>query len=170
MARPRRCICTFQRGEQLMERMGSEISIVPFIFSTIGFVVWVAFNAWQRRQQVKLLTDFNSRLLERIGSVKDFSEFLQTDGGAKFMDRVTAGGTPPDLRMAILRAVQTGIVLATLGIGLLVLAWKFTTSFPGDSQVFTVVGVIALSLGVGFLLSGGASYRLATGLQRLSDG
>jgi len=153
-----------------MERMGSEIIIVPFIFSTFGFIVWVLVNGWQRRLQVRLLTDFNSRLLERIGSVKDFSEFLQTDGGAKFMDRVTAGGTPPDLRMAILRAVQTGIVLATLGIGLLVLAWKFTTSFPGDSQVFTVVGVIALSLGVGFLLSGGASYRLATGLQRLSDG
>jgi len=150
--------------------MAPEIIIVPFIFSTFGFIVWVLVNGWQRRLQVRLLTDFNSRLLERIGSVKDFSEFLQTDGGAKFMDRVTAGGTPPDLRMAILRAVQTGIVLATLGIGLLVLAWKFTTSFPGDSQVFTVVGVIALSLGVGFLLSGGASYRLATGLQRLSDG
>jgi len=49
-----------------MEQMGSEIIIVPFIFSTIGFVVWVAFNAWQRRQQVRSLTDFNTRLLERM--------------------------------------------------------------------------------------------------------
>ena len=154
-----------------MDRMGSEIIIVPFIFSTIGFIVWVLINGWQRRQQVRLLTDFNSRLLERIGSVKDFSEFLQTDGGAKFMDRVTASGTPPDIRMTILRAVQTGLVLLALGAGLLLLAWILRARWPyGDADVFTITGVIALSLGVGFLLSGGASYRLASGLQRRTDG
>ena len=154
-----------------MERMGSEIIIVPFIFSTMGFVVWVAFNSWQRRQQVKLLTDFNSRLLERIGSVKDFSEFLQTDGGAKFIDRVTAGGTPPDVRMTILRAVQTGLVLVSLGVGLLLLAWVLRARYPfGEFEIFTIAGTIALSLGVGFLLSGGASYRLASGMQRRFDG
>jgi hypothetical protein len=154
-----------------MERIAPEIIIVPFIFSTIGFVVWVAFNAWERRQQVKLLTDFNSRLLERIGSVKDFSEFLQTDGGAKFIDRVTAGGTPPDVRITILRAVQTGLVLVSLGVGLLLLAWMLRARYPyGDFEVFTITGTIALSLGVGFLLSGGASYRLASGMQRRHDG
>jgi hypothetical protein len=154
-----------------MDRMGSEIIIVPFIFSTVGFVTWVAFNAWQRRQQVRLLTDFNSRLLERIGSVKDFSEFLQTDGGAKFIDRVTAGGTPPDVRMTILRAVQTGLVLLSLGAGLLLLAWSLRARYPfGEFEVFTITGTIAVSLGIGFLLSGGASYRLASGMQRRHDG
>ncbi len=154
-----------------MERIAPEIIIVPFIFSTMGFIVWVAFNAWERRQQVKLLTDFNSRLLERIGSVKDFSEFLQTDGGAKFIDRVTAGGTPPDVRMTILRAVQTGLVLLSLGAGLLLLAWMLRARYPfGDFEVFTITGTIASSLGVGFLLSGGASYRLASGMQRRHDG
>jgi hypothetical protein len=151
--------------------MGSEVIIVPFIFSTMGFVVWVAFNGWERRQQVKLLTDFNSRLLERIGSFKDFSEFLQTDGGAKFIERVTASGTPPDIRMTILRSVQTGLVLFALGLGLLLLANMLKSQYPfGDSEVFMITGVIAVSLGVGFLLSGGASYRLASGLQRRSDG
>jgi hypothetical protein len=147
-----------------------EIIIVPFLFSTIGFIVWVAINGMHRRQQVRLLMDFNSRLLERIGSVKDFSEFLQTDGGAKFMDRITAGGTPPDVRLMILRAVQTGLVLLALGSGLLSLSWMLRSRFPYDSEVFTITGVIALSLGVGFLLSGGASYRLASGMQRRNDG
>ena len=154
-----------------MDRMGSEVIIVPFIFSTIGFVVWVAMNGLERRQQVKALTDFNSRLLERIGSVKDFSEFLQTDGGAKFMDRVTATGTPTDVRMTILRAVQTGLVLLALGTGLLFLSWILRAQYPfGDSAIFTITGVIALSLGFGFLLSGTASYRLASTLQRRNDG
>jgi hypothetical protein len=147
--------------------MGSEIIIVPFLFSTIGFIVWVVVNGAQRRQQVRQLTDFNSKLLERIGSIKDFSEFLQTDGGAKFMERLTAGGTPPDVRMTILRSVQTGLVLLALGTGLLVLSAIFRREYPyGETEVFTVTGVIALSLGFGFLLSGGASYRFASTMQR----
>ena len=150
--------------------MGSEIIIVPFIFSTIGFIVWVLVNGSQRRQQVRVLTDFNSRLLERIGSVKDFSEFLQTEGGAKFMDRVTAGGTPPDVRMTILRSVQTGLVLLALGVGLILLAYALRSDFPyGETHVFGVTGTIALSLGFGFLLSGAASYRLARTMQRRHD-
>jgi hypothetical protein len=151
--------------------MASEIIIVPFIFATIGFVVWVLVSGWQRRQQIRVMTDFNSQLLERMGSVKDFSEFLSTDGGAKFIDRVTAGGgTRPEIRMTILRSVQTGLVLFALGIGLIVLAWFLRGDFPyGETHVFSVSGTIALSLGIGFLLSAAASYRLASAMQHRHD-
>ena len=146
-----------------MERMGSEIIIVPFIFSTIGFVVWVLVTGWQRRQHLRVMTDFNNKLLDRMGSVKDFSEFLQTDGGAKFIDRVTAGGTRPAIRWTILRSLQTGLVLLALGVGLILLAWILRSDFPyGETHVFSVTGTIALSLGVGFLLSAGASFRIAS--------
>src|SRR5262245_11012660 len=110
--------------------MGSEVVVVPFIFGTIGFIVWVAINGMHRRQQIKLLTEFNNRLLERIESLKDFSEFLQTDGGTRFIERFGGGGTPPDIRMMILRAVQTGLVLLSLGTGLLVLASILSARFP----------------------------------------
>ena len=148
--------------------MQTEIIIVPFIFGTLGFIVWVLVNGWQRRQQVKALTDFNTRLLERIGSVKEFSEFLQTAGGAAFIERVAVSGTPPDIRLTIVRAVQTGLVLVALGLGLIFLSWNFKGQFP-EARTFTISGVIALSLGVGFLLSGGASHRLAAGMRR-NDG
>jgi hypothetical protein len=142
--------------------MGSEIIIVPFIFSTIGFVVWVLVNGWQRRQHIHVMTDFNNKLLDRMGSVRDFSEFLQTDGGAKFIDRVTAGGTRPAIRWTILRSLQTGLVLLALGVGLIVLAWILRSDFPfGENHIFSVTGTIAFSLGVGFLLSASASHRIA---------
>ena len=153
-----------------MERMGSEIIIVPFIFSTIGFIVWVLVGGWQRRQHIRVMTDFNNKLLDRMGSVKDFSEFLQTDGGAKFIDRVTASGTRPEIRWTILRSLQTGLVLFALGVGLIVLAWVLRSDFPyGETHVFSVTGTIALSLGVGFLLSAAASYRLASAMQHRDD-
>ena len=150
--------------------MGSEIIIVPFIFSTIGFIVWVLVTGWQRRQHIRVMTDFNNKLLDRMGSVKDFSDFLQTDGGAKFIDRVTAGGTRPAIRWTILRSLQTGLVLFALGIGLILLAWILRSDFPyGENHVFSVTGTIALSLGVGFLLSAGASYRIASTMHDRDD-
>jgi hypothetical protein len=150
--------------------MGSEIIIVPFIFSTIGFIVWVLVNGWQRRQHIRVMTEFNNRLLERMGTVKDFSEFLQTDGGAKFIDRVTAGGTRPEIRWTILRSLQTGLVLLALGVGLITLGFSSPSEWRIDeARVLILTGTIALSLGVGFLLSAIGAYTVANRLQLRHD-
>jgi hypothetical protein len=120
----------------MFPRFGPEVIIVPVIFGTIAYIVWVMVNGWQRRFQVKLATDFNSRTVER------------------------ACTRPQD---RILRAVQFGIILVMLALGLLGLGWYFAVRYPtsDDFEVLTIVGVIALSLGLGFLLSAAASYRLA---------
>src|SRR5262249_29488855 len=109
-------------------------------------------------------------LLQRIESFKDFSEFIESDGGSKFLDRLMAGGPAQDVRSTILRTVQTGLVLISLGVGMLILGFVLRFQQPyGNSYVFVITGTIALSLGVGFLLAGGASYRLAAGMRR-NDG
>jgi len=142
--------------------MGSELIIVPALFIMVGFIIWVLVNGWQRRLRLKLMTEFNNKLLDRIGSVKDFNDFLQTDGGATFMDSLTVERSSARPQESILRAVQIGIVLAMLGLGLLALDWYFTVRYAaGDTEVLTVIGVIALSLGLGFLISAAVSYRLA---------
>lgn len=140
-----------------------EIIIVPMLFIMIGFIIWVVVNGWQRRLRLKLTTEFNSKLLDRIGSVKDFNDFLQTDGGAKFMDSLTVERSSSRPQDSILRATQMGIVLMMLGFGVLTLGWYFTLRYAGsgDFEVLTIVGGIALSLGLGFLISAAASYRLA---------
>jgi hypothetical protein len=150
----------------MFTRFGPEVVIVPVIFGTIAYIVWVMVNGWQRRFQVKLATDFNSRLLDRIGSLKDFNEFLQTDGGEKLMNSLTVERTFTRPQDRILRAVQFGIILVMFALGLLGLRWYFAARYStsDDFEALTIVGVIALSLGLGFLLSAGASYRLARAL------
>src|ERR1700681_1423254 len=114
-----------------------EIIIVPALFIMVGFVSWVVVNGWQRRLRLKLTTEFNSKLLDRIGSVKDFNEFLQTEGGAKFMDGLTIERRSPRPQDSILRASQIGIVLIALGCGFLVLDWYFGVRYAsaGDTEV-----------------------------------
>jgi hypothetical protein len=143
--------------------MHPEVIIVPALFIMIGFVIWVVASAWQRRLRMKLTAEFNSKLLDRIGSVKDFNEFLHTEGGAKFMDSLTIERTASRPQAGILRASQIGIVALTLGLGVLSLGRYFSVRHPGseDFEGLTVIGTIAVSLGVGFLISALASYRLA---------
>ena len=135
-----------------------EIIIVPALFVTIGFVAWTIASNWQRHEQLKELTAFHTKVLDRIGSIKDFNDFLQTPGGAQFMNAITDDKGPNGPRERILRAVQTGIVLSSVGSGCLLLSGVFHHE---ASDVFTVAGVILLSLGIGFLFASGAAYGLS---------
>ena len=143
-----------------------ELIIVPALFITIGFIVWVIVTGWQRRQRLKLVTDFNTRLLDKLGTVKDFSEFLQTEPGAQFMESLASDSPTHAPQERILRATQLGVVLLSLGGGLLILAWHFALRYEYDA--YLAFGVIALSLGVGFAVSSGISYKLTAALGLLN--
>lgn len=147
--------------------MGSEVIIVPTVFLVLGWVTYVIVDGFRRRQQLKLATEFHGRLLDRIGSAKEFGEFLNTEGGAKFLDSLTIereGG--PHLR--ILRAVQAGLVSLALGLGVFLLIGSTTLTFgiPGEFERqsedgLAVLATLATSIGVGLLLSAAASYGLS---------
>jgi hypothetical protein len=138
-----------------------ELIIVPSFFFMVGYIVWVWVSAAQRKARLKLVTEFNSRLLDRLGSVKDFSEFLQTEAGARFMQDLTSEPITSGPHERILRTAQFAAVLICLGFGLLLLSFFFPTFSDSSHNSFTALGVISLSLGIGFGASAGASYRLA---------
>ena len=135
-----------------------EVIILPVLFATMGFVVWTIATSWQRSRHVREMTQFHARIIDRMGSIKDFNDFLQTPGGTQFMNALTADKGPTGPRERILRAVQTGIVLASVTVGCLLLANSFQYE---ASDVFRVAGVILLSLGIGFLVAAGAAYGLS---------
>jgi hypothetical protein len=141
--------------------MSDSIFFVSF-FSLIGFVVQIAVTSWNRRQQLKAIAAFNTHVVDRLGSAPDFGAFAQTEAGSQLMRGLSAVEPPsitPERR--ILSSVQTGIVLLSLGLGLLYLA---RSSGVSNQDELRVVGTIGLSLGLGFVLSAGASYQLSRAL------
>ena len=60
--------------------MQAEVIILPAFFLMVAFVVWTAVTAWQRRQRLRLLMEFNNRFIDRLDSVKDFIELAKVDG------------------------------------------------------------------------------------------
>ena len=143
-----------------------EVIIAPAAFTMVAFIVWTVVTGWQRHLQVKHMAEFNGRLVERLGSVKDLAEFLQTEGGSKMLNSFTIERAATTVRERVLRGSAIGIVCIALSIGFLVLGRLYTWE---DHEGFTIIGVIALSLGLGFVVSSAVSYFLAKGL-RILDG
>jgi hypothetical protein len=141
--------------------MSSDWVFFPCFFGTISWVIWVVSNSWQRRQHTRLVVDFNNRVLERLGSMREFSDFLHSEGGERLMRVLTSERGSSGPRERILAAVQSGVVVGTVGLGLLFLAGRTT----GDAhEVLTIVSAIVLSLGIGLMLSSMASFWVARNL------
>jgi hypothetical protein len=139
--------------------MGSEVIIVPAAFFMVGFIVYVIVDGYRRRQQVKVFTDVHSKLLDRLGSAKEFAEFFTSDAGSRFLESLSSseGGAP---QMRILRSMQAGFVLLALGVGFFILLDQRAFSIEAADGL-TVMATAATAVGAALLISTGMSYVLS---------
>lgn len=139
--------------------MGSEIIVVPSLFFMIGFIVYVIVDGRRRRQQTQVYTEFHTKLLDRIGSAKEFGEFFGSDAGARFLNALSSSdAAAPQLR--ILRSLQTGLVLLALGIGLFTLLNQRNFSIDAMDGLM-VTATAATAIGAALIVSTGMSYVLS---------
>ncbi len=134
-------------------------------FTLIGWIVFVIVDGSRRKERLKVFTEFHAKLIERMQSAQDFGDFLQSDGGRRFIDSLSMERSHPADR--ILRAVQTGVVLTFLGVGM-VAAGEVGLPDDWDIGAFRVMGIIFGSIGIGFLVSSATSYFLGRSLGVLS--
>ena len=128
-------------------------------FVVIGWIVHIVVDGNRRKERIKTFTEFYSRLIDRMSTPKDFSDFLQTPGGQRFLETLTVERGHPVER--VLRAIQAGLVLLLLGMGCIA---GGTQAAWDDRAGLRVVGMIFMSLGVGFLLSATASFSITKSL------
>ena len=124
--------------------------------ATVGWVIYLAAETTKRQRRLKAQAELHGRLLDKFGSAREVVEFLQTPGGAQFVDSISSDREEPS--NGIMRSTHRGIILVIVAAGCLFLSWYFRNS--GENPLL-VIGVILLCLGVGFLLSAVASQRLS---------
>ena len=136
-----------------------EIIIVPAAFLMVAYVVATIAGALTRRQQMRVSAEFHTRLMDRVGNMKEFGEFLNTDGGQRFLHSLsTSRGDVPEQR--VLRALQAGIVLLFLGIGVFIYLRAFAIEYDA-LEVFGFLGTVCTATGIGLIVSSALSYRLS---------
>jgi hypothetical protein len=143
--------------------------LVPLIiFTTVfGSVVWVVYlivAAIRSRQQMRLSTEFHAKLLERIGSARELGELLNSEGGRSLLETLVVDRTPAP-QQRILRAAQSGTVLVTVGIGILLALMFAVRDWPRGvgSGVFVIASVV-VATGTGLLLSAKVSHSISRNL------
>ena len=140
--------------------MDSEIIIVPSLFFMIGYVVYVISDNFRRRHQMRVFTDFHTRLLDRLGSAKEFGDFFASDAGQRFLQSLSSSSEAGAPQLRILRSLQTGLVLLALGIGLFILTNQRTFSLESMDGL-AVTATAAAAVGVGLVVSTAMSYVLS---------
>lgn len=132
------------------------IIVMPTMFVTMAWAFKTLVNFYQQRNLTKLHYALQDKLLEKLGTSPEALEYLRSDAGERMLALAVKERTNPYAR--ILSALQAGAVISLLGIGFLVLR----PMVPSEgAEAFSVIGVLALSLGLGFLASSGAAYAFS---------
>jgi hypothetical protein len=171
------------RMERLGPRDESEQSlwdpgdVWPFcVFLTIVvallwvFRVVIENRRWGRLFQVQ--SEAHTKLLERFGSSEELLAYMRTEPGRRFLESaplaigMDSSMAVPSPAGRLMTSLQVGIVLALAGVGLIYIR----NSVPEGTHPLLVFGVLGLTLGLGFIVSTGASLALARHLGLLHDG
>jgi uncharacterized protein YneF (UPF0154 family) len=151
---------------RLMNDVGPVIAILIFLFTGVWLVRLVMDNLrWKR--VVRLQTDVHNKLLDKFGNSQELLAYMQTDAGKRFLDgspiSVALGSDAPQWGSPIariLRPLQTGIIVTAAGVGLICIPYEPLFSF----------GRVVLMVGIGFIISAGASWLIARSSGLLSGG
>jgi hypothetical protein len=144
------------------------IVVVPAIFGTLAFIVYVVVELFRSRHRVKATTELQGKLIERLTG-SDIGAFLSSEHGARLMRSLGEAPARAQAHVRILRALQGGVVFLAVGISLFV--YSATRSLPLEVEDgVSFIATLGTALGLGLLGAAGASYALSRRLGLLESG
>jgi len=156
------------RGEvmALWRSMLDAISVFVVFLTVTLSLVWLIktlldWRRWSRLSRVQ--AEVHAKLLDRFTANEDLLAYIQTPAGRRFLESgpvlTEAGPRPLGAPVSrILWSFQAGIVLVVGGLGLVYVSGRV---LPEVGQGLSVMGVLAIALGIGFVLSGAAAWLIS---------
>ncbi len=140
---------------------------VAGVFTGITFVlIWiirtlVEYRRWHRVSKIQ--TEVHNKLLDRFQANEELLAYMQTPAGRRFLESAPLPVDTPVRPVGapfsrILWSVQIGVVIAAGALGLLFVSGRVIEEV---AQPLFAIGVLALALGAGFVVSAAASFLLS---------
>ena len=137
----------------------SVIALIAFVLTWIIRTV-IDHRRWSRLS--KLQADVHGKLLDRFTTNEELFAYIQTPAGARFLESAPIQLDSPRHIAAplgrILWSVQSGLVLAAAGIGFQLISARVDKDV---SQPMVAVGILAIAVGLGFVISAVVSFVLS---------
>jgi hypothetical protein len=153
-------------GMEMWRSMFDAFSVFVIFITVTGALLWLIktlldWRRWTRMARVQ--AEVHAKLLDRFTANEELLTYIQTAAGRRFLESgpVLAEAGPQPLGAPISRILwsfQAGIVLAVAGLGLLFVSGRVQ---PEVAQGLSVMGVLAVALGFGFILSGVAAWMIS---------
>jgi hypothetical protein len=118
---------------------------------------WIVFSTVRRVMIARKQAELNAKLVEKFSSGHDLTEFTNSEAGRRFLESALIEQQKTNPYNRILTSVQVGILLAVAGIACFLIGREV----PEAAQGFAAFGTLSVTMGVGFLVSAAASYRLS---------
>lgn len=144
------------------------IPLVAFAIALVAILwlarVFVENRRWNRI--FKMQSDVHGRLIEKFTNNQELAAYMETEAGRKFLEAAPIpvafeqNQRVPSAVARVLTPLQTGIVMVLLGIGLL----SLQQAGPETHMPMRILGTVVLMPGIGFIISAGVSWLLASKL------
>jgi hypothetical protein len=151
--------------------------IGPFaVFCVVLFAVYslikyiVEYRRWARVSKVN--AEVHNKILDRFGSNEELLAYVDSPAGRRFLEATPIAPTPTGSRPVsapyarILLSVQVGVILIALAIGFLLVSGR---AIDEVQPLLSSLAALSFCLGVGSVVSAGASYLLSRKLGLLNE-
>jgi hypothetical protein len=155
-----------EHAAQVWRDMLDFFAVSGVFLAVTGVLIWiirtlVEYRRWNRTSRVH--TEVHNKLVDRFTANEDLLAYMQTPGGRRFLESAPLSLEAPSQPVGapwsrILWSVQIGVVLFAGGLGLLYVSGRVLEEV---AQPLFAIGVLALSVGAGFIVSAGASFLLS---------
>lgn len=152
------------RAINMMENVLGGLAGLTVFAGVITFLAWllravIDYRYWLRASKVQ--TEANTKVFDRLTTNEDVLAYVQSPAGQRFLSSTSLDTAPRAVAAPVSRilwSVQAGIVLALAGIGL----WFAKANVIEEvGDLLYIVSILAVALGVGFVLSALVSYVLS---------
>ena len=163
------------RRFEIWNKVLESIAVFGGFGMAIGLITWLIrtildYRRWNRLTKVQ--TEVHAKLLDRFTANEELLDYIKSPAGSKFLESspISLDAGPRSIGAPftrILWSVQAGVVLVAGGIGL----WFVGERIADDvSQPIHAFGILAIALGLGFVVSAVFSFLISRRLGLLEQG
>lgn len=147
--------------DELLSNLAPLLGVTAFFIALLLALRLIIENRrWGR--VFKLQSEVHGRIIDKFATTQELAGYMETEAGRRFLEAapipLNAAQEPMSNAVArVLTPLQIGVVMVLLGLGFLMLR-RIQLDYETP---MTVLGVITLMPGIGFILSSGITWMLA---------
>ena len=148
------------------DSIGNALELLA-ILGFVAFLIWYGYRAKVDRRRLKL--EEQNMILDRLGNSDNLNEFLQTEQGKKFLDRLNEDDRPDEeshkqrlYRMGVIGLMTAGMITLMVSLGL------FFAANLSDFKLIVPASIIG-GVSIGCLLAAWVQHILGRKWGMLGD-